>query len=159
VKGKELAEKSVTGSTVSGTTVSGNTQTGSGLWSFWDKTTNAEATEPVAPAVKQDPEQSYTFRCDAGKTLKVFEGKYQLDGQKTSLESGKIALEDPQVGKLHFLTKTGNFTGKAVYEKVVSRLESGKQASYTYQFTTFSNGTASFVKNGKAIYTNCFISK
>lgn len=137
---------------------SGETQTGSSFWNFWGKLTNT-STGSVVPPVKQDPEQSYTFRCDGGKTLKVFEGKYQLDGQKTSLESGKIALEDSQAGKLHFLTKVWNVSGKAVYEKVVTRLESGKQASYTYQFTTFSNGSASFTKNAKAIYTNCSLAK
>lgn len=137
---------------------SGETQTGSSFWNFWGKMTNT-STGNVVPTVKQDPEQSYSFRCDWDAFLKVFEGKYELDGQKTSLEAGKIALEDVKEGRLHFLTKVGSQTGKAVYEKVVTRLESGKQASYTYQFTTFSNGDASFTKNGKATYTNCFISK
>lgn len=129
-------------------------------WSFWWKDEEKEEKkEATSSGATQDPEQRYNFRCDGGNLLRVYEGKYEIRGQKSTLEAGKIALDDPQSGRIHFLTKTKETTGKASYEKIVTRLENGKESSYTYVFTTFSNGEATFTKNGAQTYKNCKILK
>lgn len=129
------------------------TKTGSGTSTGGNDTWSKEALP------KADLEKRYNFKCDGWNLLRIYEWKYEIRGQKSSLEAGKIALDDPQDGRIHFLTKIENSLWKATYEKIVSHFENGKDATYRYTLTTFLNGEAIFTKNGKNLYNNCKITK
>jgi hypothetical protein len=159
-EGKEVLPLNEKKESTSGSvTVETKKEEASSGWSFW-WTNDKEEKKAVAESTPtQDPEQRYNFKCDGGNLLRVYEGKYEIRGQKSTLEAGKIALDDPQSARIHFLTKVTDGSGKAMYEKVITRLENNKEVSYKYVLTTFSNGDATFTKNGIATYSNCKITK
>ena len=141
-------------------------------WQFWKKEaevktgtkadidlswTGTKIETKKTDVIKQG-EWKYTFTCKDSKKLVVYNGKYEIDGQKSSLEQGKIGLYDPQTKRIHFLRILPNDGITQIFEKVVTRLENEKQTSYRYTLSVNEKETK-FVKNDEILYSGCKLVK